>query len=142
MISDKALLFKQSPAKVRFHPFIGTRNAVITRQSGKIGRKSKRRTGDIFLHIRPEMQQKMKQPWHIRWTVMPMAVCFIRAFIRFLGGGSSVSFSRLQSDFPYTIFTPFRRGVVWNCMKLYSVCLCRKYAEIKNYRYLWSNIEI
>lgn len=27
-----------------------------------MGRKSKRRTGDIFLHIRPEMQQKMKQP--------------------------------------------------------------------------------
>ena len=50
-----------------------------------MGRKFKRRTGDIFLHIRPEMQQKMKQPWHIRWTVMPMAVCFIRAFIRFLG---------------------------------------------------------
>lgn len=73
---------------------------------------------------------------------MPMAVCSIRAFIRFLGGGSSVSFSRLQSDFPYTIFTPFRRGVVWNCMKLYSGHLCRKYAEIKNYRYLWSTIEI
>lgn len=53
-----------------------------------------------------------------------MAVCSIRAFIRFLGGGSSVSFSRLQSDFPYTIFTPFRRGVVWNCMKLYSAYLC------------------
>ena len=27
-----------------------------------MGRKFKRRTGDIFLHIRPEMQQKMKQP--------------------------------------------------------------------------------
>ena len=62
MISDKALLFKQSLAKVRFYPFIGTRNAVITRRRGKIGRKAKRRTGDIFLHIRPEMQQKMKQP--------------------------------------------------------------------------------
>ena len=60
----------------------------------------------------------------------------------FWEGGSSVSFSRLQSDFPYTIFTPFRRGVVWNCMKLYSGHLCRKYAEIKNYRYLWSTIEI
>ena len=60
----------------------------------------------------------------------------------FGGGSSSVSFSRLQSDFPYTIFTPFRRGVVWNCMKLYSAHLCRKYAEIKNYRYLWSTIEI
>ena len=51
-------------------------------------------------------------------------------------GSSSVSFSRLQSDFPYTIFTPFRRGVVWNCMKLYSGCLCGKHVEIKKYRYL------
>ena len=58
------------------------------------------------------------------------------------GGGSSVSFSRLQSDFPYTIFTPFRRGVVWNCMKLYSGYLYGKHAEIKNYLHLWSNIEI
>lgn len=73
---------------------------------------------------------------------MPMTVCSIRAFIRFLGGGSSVSFSHLQSDFPYTIFTPFRRGVVWNYMKLYSGCLCGKHAEIKNYRHLQSNIEI
>ena len=50
------------PCKGKILPFIGTRNAVITRRSGKIGRKAKRRTGDIFLHIRPEMQQKMKQP--------------------------------------------------------------------------------
>ena len=27
-----------------------------------LGWKSKRRTGNIFLNIRPEMQQKMKQP--------------------------------------------------------------------------------
>ncbi len=50
------------PCKGKIPLFISTRNAVITRRSGKIGRKAKRRTGDIFLHIRPEMQQKMKQP--------------------------------------------------------------------------------
>ena len=41
-----------------------------------------------------------------RWLYDPSV--FLLAF----GGGSSVSFPRWQSDFPYTIFTPFRRGVV------------------------------
>jgi len=48
------------------------------------------------------------------------------------GGSSSVSFSHLQSDFPYTIFTPFRCVVVWNCMKLYSGCLCEKHLKSRN----------
>ena len=30
--------------------------------------------------------------------------------------------------------------IVQNYMKLYSGCLCRKYAEIKKYRYLWSEL--
>ena len=113
MISDKALLFKQSPAKVRFHP--------------------------LLAH---EMQQKMKQPSAYPLDGHADGCVFHQSFHSIFGGGSSVSFSRLQSDFPYTIFTPFRRGAVWNCMKLYSGHLYRKYAEIKNYRYLWSNIEI
>ena len=121
---------------------MGTRNAVITRRSGKIGRKSKRRTGDIFLHIRPEMQQKMKQPSAYPLDGHADGCVFHQSFHSIFGGGSSVPFSRLQSDFPYTIFTPSRRGTVWNYMKLYSGHLCRKYAEIKDYRYLWSNIEI
>ena len=107
-----------------------------------MGRKFKRRTGDIFLHIRPEMQQKMKQPSAYPLGGHADGCVFHQSFHSIFEGGSSVSFSRLQSDFPYTIFTPFRRGVVWNCMKLYSGNLCRKYAEIKNYRYLWSTIEI
>ena len=110
--------------------------ADITRRSGKIGRKSKRRTGDIFLHIRPEMQQKMKQPSAYPLDGHADGCVFHQSFHSIFGGGSSVSFSRLQSDFPYTIFTPFRRGVVWNCMKLYSGYLCGKHAEIKKYRYL------
>ena len=107
-----------------------------------LGWKNKRRTGDIFLDIRPEMQQKMKQPSTYPLGGHADGCVLHQNFHLILGGSSSVSFSRLQSDFPYTIFTPFRRGVVWNCMKLYSGCLCGKRAEIKNYRYLWSNIEI
>ena len=30
--------------------------------------------------------------------------------------------------------------IVQNYMKLYSGCLCRKYAEIKKYQYLWSEL--
>ena len=45
---------------------------------------------------------------------MPMVVCFIRTFTRFLGDSSSVSFSRLQSDFPYTISA-------WSSMELHEV---------------------
>ena len=104
--------------------------------------ENKRRTGDIFLDIRPEMQQKMKQPSAYPLGGHADGCAFHQSFHLVLGDSSSVSFSRLQSDFPYTIFTPFRRGVVWNCMKLYSACLCGKHAEIKNYRHLWSNIEI
>ena len=107
-----------------------------------MGWKNKRRTGNIFLNIRPEMQQKMKQPSAYPLGGHADGCVFHQSYHSIFGGSSSVSFLRLQSDFPYTIFTPFQRGVVWNCMKLYSGHLCRKYAEIKNYRYLWSTIEI
>ena len=56
------MAIQTKPRKGRIPPFIGTRNAAITRWCGNIGREPKRRAGDIFLHIRPEMQQKMKQP--------------------------------------------------------------------------------
>ena len=69
---------------------------------------------------------------------MPMVSVFHQNFHSIFGDSSSVSFSRLQSDFPYTISA----GVVWNCMKLYSGYLYGKHAEIKNYLHLWSNIEI
>ena len=121
------------PCKGRIPPFIGAQNAVITRRSGKIGRKSKRRTGDIFLHIRPEMQQKMKQPSAYPLGGYTDGCVYHQSFRSIFRGSSSVSFSRLQSNFSYTIFTPFWRGVVWNCMKLYSGYLCRKHDEIKNY---------
>ena len=112
MISDKALLFKPKPCKGKILPFIGTRNAVITRRSGKIGRKAKRRTGDIFLHIRPEMQQKMKQPSAYPLDGHADGCVFHQSFHSIFEGGSSVSFSRLQFNFSYTIFTPFWRGTV------------------------------
>ena len=98
--------------------------------------ENKRHTGDIFLDIRPEMQQKMKQPSAYPLGGHADGCMFHQNYHSIFGGSSSVSFSRLQSDFPYTIFTPFRREVVWNCMKLYSGYLCRKCDEIKNYRYL------
>jgi hypothetical protein len=107
-----------------------------------LGWKNKRRTGNIFLNIRPEMQQKMKQPSAYPLGGHADGCVFHQSYHSIFGGSSSVSFLRLQSDFPYTIFTPFQRGVVWNCMKLYSDCLCGKHAEIKNYRHLWDDIEI
>ena len=73
--------------------------------------ENKRRTGDIFLDIRPEMQQKMKQPSAYPLGGHADGCAFHQSFHLVLGDSSSVSFSRLQSDFPYTIFTPFRRGV-------------------------------
>ena len=90
-------------------------------------------------HWKPWMKKtsrKMKQPSEYPLDGHADGCVFHQSFHSIFGGGSSVSFSRLQSDFPYTIFTPFRRGVVWNCMKLYSGCLCGKHVEIKKYRYL------
>ena len=69
-------------------------------------------------------------------------LCALSEFLLNFGAVAVRRFSHRQSDFPYTIFTPFRRGVVWNYMKLCSVYLCGKSAGIKDYRYLWSNIEI
>ena len=83
-----------------------------------------------------KVKQKMKQPSAYPLDGHADGCVFYQSFHSIFGGGSSVSFSRLQSDFPYTIFTPFCRGTVYNYMKLYSDNLCRKHAEIKNYRYL------
>ena len=47
------------------------------------------------------------------------------------------SFPRPRFDFPYSIFAPVRRGAVWNRVRSYS----GKCVEIKNHRYLLSNIE-
>ena len=91
----------------------------------------------IFFSIfAPKCNRKMKQPSAYPLGGHADGCVFHQSYHSIWVGSSSVSFSRLQSDFPYTIFTPFRRGVVWNCMKLYSGNLCGKYAEIKNYRYL------
>ena len=55
-------MFKRGHYKGKIPPFIGTLNAVITRQGGNTGSETERRTGDIFLNIHLEMKQKMKEP--------------------------------------------------------------------------------
>ena len=70
------------PCKGKIPLFISTRNAVITRRSGKIGRKSKRRTGDIFLNISPRNAAKNETTIGIsvgrscRWLCVPSELSF------------------------------------------------------------------
>ena len=70
-----------------------------------LGWKSKRRTGDIFLDICPEMQQKNETTIGIPLGGHADGCVFHHSFHSIFGGSSSVSFSRLQSDFSYTIST-------------------------------------
>ena len=96
-----------------------TPNTVIKVWSKLIlGRKSKRRTGSIFLDIRPEMQQKMKQPSAYPLGGHADGCLFHQSYHSIFGGSSSVSFSRLQSDFPYTIFYTIS---AWSSMELHEV---------------------
>ena len=84
MISDKALLFKQSPAKVRFHPLLAHEMPL---SQGGVARSAGNPSDvlAIFFSIfAPKCSRKWNNHRHIRWTFMPMAVCSIRAFIRFL----------------------------------------------------------
>ena len=62
MVSDKALLFKQSPAKVRFHSLLAHEMPL---SQGGVARWAGNPSGVpaiFFLIFRPEMRQKMKQP--------------------------------------------------------------------------------
>ena len=98
--------------KGRIPPSIGTRDAAITRWGGNIGRETKRRASDIFLHIRLEIQQKVKQPSAYPLSGYADGCVLHRDFHSIFGGSSSESFPRLQPNFSYTFFTPFWRGTV------------------------------
>lgn len=61
-----------------------------------------------------KVKQKMKQPSAYPLDGHADGCVFYQSFHSIFGGGSSVSFSRLQSDFPYTI-------LAWNSIELHEV---------------------
>ena len=79
-----------------------------------MGWKNKRRRGDFSLDIRPEMQQKMKQPSAYPINGHTDGCVLHQNFYSIFWGSSSESFSRLQSDFPYTISA-------WSSIELHEV---------------------